>query len=213
MFPEKGTQPTLSTVLLNPEFYLDLPDKKGLLNIHRIFPAFCEQVTVQPIQNYVIKNRDKFIEYIEAVDGDLYSYMQEKLKETGRQIEDRKKLKEVVFCTLFSSNRFIGQPKALPKRLFRQLFPEVYQLFNMFKVVDSSHLAVLLQRLEARLILDNAAKKIGRSKRDMPILTVHDSIVVPKGNEEFCAQIIRNEAKRLLDITIHLNIEPWTVTS
>ncbi len=203
------SQPTLSTVLLNPDFYLDLPDNKGMLNIHRVFPAFCKEVAIQPIRDYVIKNKEKFASYIEAVDGDLYLYMLQRLEEKGHYFDNRDVMKGVTFCTLFSSNRFIGQTKAWPKRMFRQLFPEVYKLFNMFKTVDSSHLAILLQRLEARLVLDNAAKKIGKAKPDMPILTVHDSIVVTKGNEEFCAGVIKNEADRLLGINLHLNTEPW----
>jgi integrase len=69
------SQPTLSTVLLNPDFYLDLPDNKGMLNIHRVFPTFCKELSIQPIQEYVVKNREKFASYIEAVDNDLYLYM------------------------------------------------------------------------------------------------------------------------------------------
>ena len=203
------SQPTLSTVLLNPDFYIDMPDHKGILNIHRIAASIAKAVPVESISKFVTENREKFASYINAVDGDLYLYIQERLKEAGHEIADRKAIKDVVFCTLFSSNRFIGQKKAWPKRMFQKLFPEVYHVFKMFKSGDPANLAVLLQRIETRLVLDNAAKKLAKQYPDLPILTVHDSIVVPPSHQQLCKDILSREAQRLLGIKIHLNDEPW----
>lgn len=44
------------------------------------------------------------------------------LEATGRDIQERKELKTVIFTVLFTDNRFWGQPKAEPKRLFEKIF-------------------------------------------------------------------------------------------
>ncbi len=48
---------------------------------------------------------------------------------------------------------------------------------------QSSTLSLLLQTLEAKFMLDRLVPTINRCFPNMPILTIHDSVLVPKGME------------------------------
>lgn len=44
----------------------------------------------------------------------------------------------------------------------------------------------------------------------MPLFTVHDSIVCPVGNENYCSNIIKEEMKKAIGIEPSLKYEYWS---
>lgn len=61
--------------------------------------------------------------------GKFYEYFEEQIgKEIGTGYSDRRKVKAAVFQVLFTDNRYLAQKDAGPKRLFKDLFPNVYAL-------------------------------------------------------------------------------------
>ena len=69
-------------------------------------------------------------------------------------------MKKMMFMVFFSSNKFIRQPTAHFKRLFRDTFPAVYEVFKMIKRNNHTTLSHLLQRIESNIIVEKAAKRI-----------------------------------------------------
>jgi hypothetical protein len=204
------SQPTLTQVLLKSEFYLDIEDKMGAANIFRIAPGSIKQIPVGEIARLVYSKQDTFVKYREAIQSDIYNYMRPYLEAiTGHSWSERRDIKDAMFGILYSDNRFIGQKKAAPKRIFRELFPEVYELFALYKKHGSSQLPVLLQKLEVRLVLDRAAKKLSKLLPDIPIYTIHDSIIMPAGNEKIISTTLQEEAQSALGITIKTEPEIW----
>jgi hypothetical protein len=71
--------------------------------------------------------------------GRLYQYFSEKyFSKTGVKLdvaipEEKRKLKDGLFASFFSDNRFFGQPEAEMKRFFAELFPNVYKVFTLIK--------------------------------------------------------------------------------
>ncbi len=58
--------------------------------------------------------------------GRFYEALEDHFKnELGLEFDDRKAIKAAVFTVLFTANKFLGQEEAKPKRLFKQLFPNV----------------------------------------------------------------------------------------
>jgi len=109
--------------------------------------------------------------------GKLYEFLQDAFsKRLGIQKHSRKEVKASVFQVLFTDNRFIGQKEAAPKKVFKDIFPNVYRVFAEYKRKEASFLPCLLQHLEATLILDIISKRITEERPDVPIFTIHDSI-------------------------------------
>lgn len=139
--------------------------------------------------------------------GDFYKKIHEKLN--TQQTFDKQKIKEMIFTVFFSNNRFIGQPEAKPKRLFRDNFPEIYELFKKIKVVNHKALAHILQRIESEIMIQNVVKRIFVEKPNLPIFTIHDSLATTVGNEDYVSALIKEEAKKLTGLDVKLGLEYW----
>lgn len=80
-----------------------------------------------------------------------------------------------MFVVFFGkSNAYKYDP---PARLFRMEFPHVEKLFTIIKRKNNNKLAILLQRIEAHVILDHVADRISKELPNVPFLTIHDSIL------------------------------------
>lgn len=135
-----------------------------------------------------------FDTYIENVlKGGFYETLQEAFKEQlGYTIKDRKEVKSAVFQLLFTPNRFYGQKQAEPKRLFAQIYPEVYATLKAIKKEDATLLPRLLQQIESHVILKVVAKRMQKLHPKVPIFTIHDSIVTTALNQLLVEQVMRD---------------------
>ena len=221
-----NSQPMLSCVLLNEDFYkttVDNPDftfnyqniSKAVTNYFNnpsfssssssfpsiMIPKIEESKTEQGFQTY----------FSECENGIIYEYIEKELKQKcNTEASTRKELKKIFFTSLFTDNRFIGQPEAKPKRIFRDLFPEVYKVFATIKKVDKKFLSLLLQSIESKLILDHITKRISEERPNMPMWTIHDSVVCPVGNEQYVVNIMQEETKKAIGVSPKVKYEYWT---
>lgn len=151
----------------------------------------------------------RFDTYIEQVtSGTLYDYLKDAFERVlGYNMVDRKEVKTAVFQVLFTPNNFIGQKQARPKKLFKELFPEVYGLLNRIKKKDSTALPRLLQQIESYVMLHVVAKRIRREHPNVPIFTVHDSILTTVSNQLIVEQIMQEELARIVGYAPTLHCE------
>lgn len=151
----------------------------------------------------------RFDTYIEQVtSGTLYDYLKDAFQRIlGYEMIDRKEVKTAVFQVLFTPNNFIGQKQARPKKLFKELFPEVYELLNRIKKKDSTTLPRLLQQIESHLMLNVVAKRMRREHPNVPIFTVHDSILTTVSNQLIVEQIMQEELTRIVGYAPTLHCE------
>ncbi len=215
-----NSQPLFSVALLNSEFYLlNTSNTTYPKNVRSYFQVNNNiKYIFNKIHSYImLVNRNAmptntiFDEYIRIVEsGDLYPYFKREYESiTVISISSRKSLKEMIFMVLYSDNRFFGQNEAQPKRIFKKMFPEVYEVFVQLKRSDKTLLPRLLQKLESYTILDRIAKRIGMEEPQMPIYTIHDSIVCPYGMENYVSHIIREEIYSLLGIYPKIHFDYW----
>ena len=149
-----------------------------------------------------------FLELVEK--GQLYEYLEGAFKKVlGANFADRKAIKAAVFQVLFTDNRFIGQEEAAPKKLFKNIFPNVYKLFAAYKKGDATVLPRLLQNIEAKLILDIIAKRISKERPKAPIYTIHDSLTTTLENLEYFERVMREELEKYIGIEPNLKVEYW----
>lgn len=122
---------------------------------------------------------------------------------------DRKAIKEAVFTVLFTSNHFLGQEEAKPKKLFKQLFPIVYKVLAHLKRKDKTLLACLLQRIEAHLILNVITKRIAQERPNLMISSIHDSIITTEGDEKYVESVMQEELTKYIGMTPTLKLDYW----
>jgi len=157
-----------------------------------------------------LQNTDykEYKEYLDMVDsGSFYSLLHTKLYSDLPY--NKNKLKEIIFIVFFSSNRFIGQPEAQIKRDFKNAFPMVYKLFALIKKKNHRALSHLLQRIESEIIIERVTKRISLEQPELPIFTIHDSVVTIQGSENYVARIIKEEVKKATGLKVNLGLEFW----
>lgn len=88
----------------------------------------------------------------------------------------RKQVKQDVFRILYGRNRIQGRNKI--EECFKEIYPEVYEWIIKYKEEHKNYkiLAQELQRTESKFIFNNVIPEILKWK-DIPIITVHDSIL------------------------------------
>ena len=147
-----------------------------------------------------------------VVTGQLYEYLEEQFKrELDLPTIDRTTAKVALLQAFFSDNRFIGTEEAAPKRCFSQLFATVYKVFSIIKRKDKRTLALLLQNIESYFIVDVISKRISSEYPDLPIFTIHDSIVTTVGNKALVSQIITEELEKGIGVAPKLKFEYWDI--
>ena len=228
----KNSQPYLSTVLLSNSFWaiekndasIKLPQSLSFYKPKAsLFSNLNKGIS---ISNIDISERDSYImigeipqllidkefnTYINlVVQGQLYEFLQSQFQmETGLNFVGRQEVKKAVFQVLFTDNRYIGQQSAKPKRLFKKLFPEVYEVFSAIKRQDKTVLPRLLQSIESYLIVNVIAKRISIEFPFAPIYTIHDSITTTEEYIDDVERIMKEELTKAIGYTPSLDRQYW----
>lgn len=213
----KNSQPFFSTLLFNPDFYKEKSKIVNIFNIpfsNKFLTNTSSYSTSSPstiiMLGKTLQNTDykEYKEYLEMVNsGDFYSLLHAKLYPDLPY--NKGKLKKIIFVVFFSSNRFIGQPEAQIKRDFKEAFPDVYKIYALIKKKNHRALSHILQRIESEIIIERVTKRISREKPELPIFTIHDSVVTIQGNENYVARIIEEEVKKATGLDVKLGFEYW----
>jgi hypothetical protein len=154
---------------------------------------------------------NEFSQYINlVVSGKLYEFLQHKFgMYLGETYTNRKEVKTAVFQVLFTDNRYLGQEDAKPKKLFKEMFPYVYDVFKQVKSKDKSLLPRLLQSIESYLIINVISKRIAEEHHDAPIFTIHDSISTTEEYVEVVEAIMKEELSKAIGHDPKLEREEW----
>ena len=105
---------------------------------------------------------------------------------------------------------------------FKKLFPEVFKIADAIKggrpvdratdtgeLKTHNRLSILLQRMEAKFILDYCTKRIAKKYPNMPLITIHDSIATTTSY----AAVLKVEFEKCMQdyfgIAVELLPEPW----
>ena len=81
--------------------------------------------------------------------------------------------------------------------LFRSLFPTVDKVIRRIKYKDYRHLPRLLQKVESDLIIHRVCLRMMLEHPEIPVLTIHDSIMVPSGDASLVQKIMMQEFNSL----------------
>ena len=147
--------------------------------------------------------------------GELYEYLERAALPsfTSSNTLSRQEVKGIVFMMMFTSNQFIGQDAAKPKRIFRDTFPNEYKLFASIKRKDHSNLPILLQKIESKLMYERIVPRIHNNRPDIPMFTIHDSIVTTVDNQDYVQRVMLEEMNIALGLNAKTKIEFWRSSS
>jgi hypothetical protein len=218
----KNSQPYLSTAILNKGYWrsregspiISIKDiaNNPINQVYRTTSSFNSFIML--VNNAVMQAGTDLQRFIDLVtQGAFYEYLSTMLEaELGTSYATRKQVKAAVFQLLFTDNRYVGQPSAAPKRVFKDHFPSVYEIFALVKKKDKTLLPRLLQRIESHLILQVATKRIARERPRLPIFTIHDSIATTRGNEDYIKRVLQEELLKATGYLPKLSTELWHPT-
>lgn len=161
----RNSQPFFAACLFNPT-----PEILNIMN-----RVLGHRLTILAISLQISEQKDVKLYRSLVTSGEFYEYMMNKFKENGILFKDRQDFKEQLFTIFFgeiSAKRF---SKAV--RLFAKEFPNVQILFETIKRDQYNLLAILLQNIEAYVILDHVAQNILSELSGLPFITKHDSLL------------------------------------
>lgn len=179
--------------------------------------SICYNITImlqETTEPFDFTEIDKFISLIHS--EDIYAYVGENLLKSGTiwfrrnkffvrlfdkekevyRIHDfdnlRKCAKKITINALYASPKKSG---VTALQDFKKLFPEVTKLLDVMKQNEKAELPILMQRIEAKCVLDHCSKKISKKYPEMLLIARHDSLVTTEDKFE----LIKKELNELLN--------------
>lgn len=155
----------------------------------------------------------EFEEYKNLVtNGTIYDFFQNIMIEKNPKIT-RNEVKDLLIIALFSKNEM---PCGGMKAIFKSRFPNIYNFIKYIKSnkYDSNEkrhsvMAILLQRIESQIVLNQVAKRINGEKTEILISTIHDCLVTTIGNESYFDAVLKDECFKLIGEYPKTKIELW----
>jgi len=199
----KNSQPYLSTIILTN------PSKASGFTENTAFAMM--------LQTLKVSNNEDVKKYISLViSGTFYEHLMSEFAAAGLPL-DRSETKRQVLRILFARNRM---PKDATNRkareVFRSCFPTVHRIFSKVRgnvtgdrFTNFKRFAILLQRMEAYLMLDVIVKRIYRELPGVVAITIHDSIMtgVLTNNVEAVKNIITEELTNFVGFRPNVSLE------
>ena len=137
-------------------------------------------------------------------EADPYTALGEELSESTGQPLTRQEAKEGFMRVLFSH---IKQVHPL-KTIFAARFPDVFAFVSAVNRFTNRDCAVLLQEYEAAIIIERVAARL--TAEQIPLLTLHDALIVGSENMPAVTVIMADELKRTIGIEPVLRVSGFT---
>ena len=114
--------------------------------------------------------------------GEFYQFLMDKFN-----IKEKKECKELIYKTLFGRNKSKNNP-------FADIFPSIYKFITDYKSEygDYRLLSHRLQNEESNFIFNKVIKNLSIINPDISVITIHDSIIVPKKYSEFAENLLNS---------------------
>jgi len=112
-----------------------------------------------------------------TINGNYYQYVMNAIG-----TKDKGMVKELTYKVLFGRNGATSKAD----KIFSSLFPHIHYFIKLYKKENGDYkiLAYELQKAESNLIFNKIIRQIMTLYPDIKIITVHDSIILPRKNKE-----------------------------
>lgn len=211
-FDEYGRMHTNFTVLKTHirQNYLSINgDSLTELDIQNSQPLFMMKILEESPRIGVDENEFKLYKLLTTT-SKFYQYIM-----VNSNIKDKKKAKKLVYTVFFGkNNRYVEY-----NQIFMKLFPTIFEFIKAFKNINKSvdaknkkdklktytpddykRLSHQLQRSESNLIYNIIIKEVMENHPEIPIITIHDSIMFPKRYTEIVEEIFTRNINEAFNI-------------
>lgn len=214
----KNSQPYLACILFNPQFWDNSSTQFNFTKLPINIQTLIKDTTINTTPLYImlgnyLNNIDikEINSYKNKVsEGEFYEYMIDLIKEILGEEISRKNAKIMMFEVFFSQNKYLNQPMYKHKKMFSEIHPNIYEVFKLIKSKQHNTLACILQSIESEIILHRCCKRIWEEgNQQVPVFTIHDSIVTTLENEDFVKNIMQEELADIIGVCPKLESEYW----
>jgi len=121
-----------------------------------------------------------------TINGNYYQYVMNAIG-----TNDRGMVKELTYKVLFGRNGATSKAD----KIFSSLFPQIHHFIKLYKKENGDYkiLAYELQKAESNLIFNKIIRQIITLYPDIKIITVHDSIIIPRRNKDEVSAIFQTK--------------------
>lgn len=140
------------------------------------------------MKKYKFKNFDNFDK--DVISGKIYNNF------ATKENISRKEVKKNIYSVLFGRNNKMDKWN----KLFSETYPNVYLWIKEYKEKNKTFksLARKLQQTESDFIFNEVIKEIIYNNRNIPVITIHDSIITTEEHIETVKNIFENKLKQLI---------------
>lgn len=148
-------------------------------------PLFLNKIIADSDSKWVSKDELELFRDL-TINGNYYQYVMNHIGTTNRPL-----VKEMTYKVLFGRN--MHNSKA--DKAFKELFPTIHNFIRLYKKEKGDYkvLAYELQKAESNLIFNKIIREVKNSFPDIKIVTVHDSIIVPRNRRHEVDAIFRTK--------------------
>jgi hypothetical protein len=191
-----NSQPYFLNMLLSDNFFTELnTDFFPFFKVININSKKCMELAG-------VKSEDIDLYRRETSNGNFYSFLNKPFERALNKPLSEKEVKGIVFEIFFSRNNYNSKELKLCKVAFAEIFPTLNNLMFEIKKVKHNSFAILMQKIEAHIMLNIIATKIIDQHPNTPIFTIHDSIMCMEKDKMFIKQILIKEIESFTNIEV-----------
>ena len=155
------------------------------IDIKNSQPLFLNRIIEDSGTKWVAKDELELFRYL-TIEGTYYQYVMDYLG-----TNDKPMVKEMTYKVLFGKN--MANSKA--DKVFKALFPTIHNFIRLYKKDRGDYriLAYELQKAESNLVFNKIVKEIKRCYPETKMVTVHDSIIVPRSKKDEAEAIFKTK--------------------
>jgi hypothetical protein len=159
-------------------------------------------------------------EYMRQIqNGTLYEFMSDAfmrksgLKNVEKYFGTRERTKRTFLHMMyFDPNKGNVPMKAIFKK-FAELFPAESKIMTLLKSRDYRDFPIMLQKIEVDILLKKVGAEVYRHSREIPLYSIHDSLVTTVSNLNVVRDIINQVYEKELGFRPSLKVEYWNEQS
>lgn len=155
-------------------------------------PLFLSKL-IKEIQSRWVNKEELELFSALVTSGKFYQYLIDELK-----LKDKSEAKELTYKVLFGKNLVSSKSD----KKFVKLFPTIHHFIKLYKkdYNDYKILSHTLQRMESELVFKSVIKTIMLIDPQIKIITIHDSIIVPKKYKDIVQSVFNSKMEENFEI-------------
>lgn len=212
-----SSQPFILSTILNPIFTSSIEDGFNLHTVYQeLYSSLINSKKLVPSNqignnNYLLgvylndKDYSDVLEFTKFnFNTDFYQYIFDegvkKYPEITKKINPqhgREYIKQNIMTFLFERNEIYRENNNVLK-MINEVYPGLYKFIERFhQHYTNRDFSLLLQRTESFLVINNTIRKITEEQPNVPIFSVHDSIISSKNNVDYLSKTLKDTIFRI----------------